>query len=169
MKKSGVNFNNCVGCADGMLIWCQKFSDKDFKNAEVGLLNFLCGRKGKHGINLMATCDHLCRFIDIDLSHPGSTSDHLAFLTSDLIKKLEKEGFLVPCLCLHGDDAFANTPFMAAPFKGVGLGPKDACDFFQSQLRIHIECTFGILVHRWGCLRKPMPVNFSLTKIAALV
>ena len=91
----------------------------------------------------------MCRFIDIDTFRPGSTSDYLAFYTSDLIKKLESEGFLVPGVCLHVDDAFLNMSFMVCTFKGVSSGPKDACNFFQSQSRIRIECAFGILVHRW--------------------
>ena len=36
-------------------------------------------------------------------------------------------------------------------------------------MHINIEYTFGILVHRWGCLRKPPPSNISLPKIVALV
>ena len=79
----------------------------------------------------MATCNHLFRFIDIDLSHPGLTSDYLAFATSEFITKLEKEWVLVPGLSLYGDNYFVNTNFMATPFKGVSYGPKDAYNFFQ--------------------------------------
>ena len=131
-----------------MIVWCHKLSEKDLENTEVGPIKFYCVRKGKHGINLMATCDHLCRFIDIGLSHPGSTSDCLVFATSELITKLEKEAVLVPGLSLHGGNAYVSTNFMAAPFKGVISGPKDSHNFFQSQLRVHMECTFSILVHR---------------------
>ena len=42
-------------------------------------------------------------------------------------------------------------------------------NFFHSSLRINIECAFGMLVHRWGILRKPMPVNFTVHKISSLV
>ena len=169
MNKSWVNLNNCVGCIDGMLVWCHKLSEKDLEGTQIGSSKFFCGRKGKHGLNLIAVCDHMHRFIDVDISHPGSTSDYLAFSTSLLIKKLESDGFLVKGLCLYGDNAFVNTPFMACPFKGVSSGCKDAYNFFQSQMRIHIECAFGILVQRWGCLRKPLPPNLSLPKITALV
>ena len=30
MKKSWVNFNNCIGYVDGMLAWCHKLSEKDY-------------------------------------------------------------------------------------------------------------------------------------------
>eukprot|EP00804_Cyclotella_cryptica_P020312 CCRYP_014047-RA/>CCRYP_014047-RA protein AED:0.35 eAED:0.35 QI:0/-1/0/1/-1/0/1/0/184 len=58
---------------------------------------------------------------------------------------------------------------MCTRWKNVSGGPKDAMNFFHSSLRICIECAFGILVHRWGILRKPMPVNLSVQKISSLV
>jgi len=58
---------------------------------------------------------------------------------------------------------------MAVPYKGAQVGPKDAYNVFHSQLRINIECAFGMLVHRWGVLRKPIPVNMSIDKTTHLV
>ena len=51
----------------------------------------------------------------------------------------------------------------------VSGGIKDSFNFYHSQLRINIECAFGILVHRWGCLRKPIPMNITIPRICALV
>ena len=62
-------------------------------------------------------------------------------------------------LAFFCDNAYVNTSFMATPFKGSNSGVKDAYNFYHSQLRINIECAFGMLVHRWGVLRKPLPVN----------
>ena len=120
-------------------------------------------------MNLQAICDHKLRFIDIDLSHPASTSDYLAFCTSSILPELEKDDFLKPGLCLYGDNAYVNTQFMVSPFKGISSGSKDACNFFQSQIRINIECAFGVLVSRWGILRKAIPMNITITKISSLV
>ena len=58
---------------------------------------------------------------------------------------------------------------MCTPWRNVSGGPKDAMNFFHSSLRIYIECAFGILVHRWGILRKPMPPNILVQKISSLV
>ena len=58
---------------------------------------------------------------------------------------------------------------MTTPFKAVSSGVKDAYNFYQSQLRINIECAFGVLVHRWGVLRSPLPMNISLKKTTSLV
>ena len=58
---------------------------------------------------------------------------------------------------------------MTTPYKGVSGGIKDAFNFYHSQLQINIECAFGILVHKWGCLQKPLPCNLLLPKICALL
>jgi hypothetical protein len=61
---------------------------------------------------------------------------------------------------------------MCVPFRNVSEAtdvPKDAFNFFQSQLRINIECAFGMLVHRFGILRKPFPRNVSITKTNSVV
>ena len=120
-------------------------------------------------MNLQAICDHELRFIDIDISHPASTSDYLAFCTSSILSNLEKDNFLKPGFCLYGDNAYVNTSFMASPFKGTSSGPKDAYNFFQSQIRINIECAFGVLVSRFGVLRKALPMNISIAKVSALI
>jgi len=62
-----------------------------------------------------------------------------------------------------------NTHYMIVPFKGVREGAKDAFNFFHSSLRINIECAFGMLVHRWGMLRKPIPMNITVAKTTSLV
>ena len=47
-------------------------------------------------------------------------------------------------------------------------GSNDAFNFYHSQVRIRVECSFGMLVHRWAILRSPMPVNIPLRKVTAL-
>jgi hypothetical protein len=37
------------------------------------------------------------------------------------------------------------------------------------QLRIRIECAFGMMVQRWGILRMAMPKGLSISRIIALV
>jgi hypothetical protein len=118
---------------------------------------------------MQAVCDANRKFLYVEIQHPGSTSDYLAFATSGLMRKLETPGFLAPELAIFGDNAYVNTPYMASPFKGVSSGPEDAYNFFQSQLRIVIECAFGMLVHRWGILRKAMPNNISIARTGQLV
>jgi hypothetical protein len=42
---------------------------------------------------------------------------------------------------------------MATPYSGISGGTKDAYNFYHSQVRINIECTFGRFVARWAILR----------------
>jgi hypothetical protein len=168
-EKSSIDIDCCVGAIDGMLIWMNKPTTSDQKAIGFGPAKFFCGRKKKYGLNMMGVCDSRRRFIWVEVRMPGAASDFYAFDESDLKKKLDKEGFLRPGLCLFGDNAYINCFFMCVPWRNVTNGPKDAMNFYHSQLRISIECAFGILVHRWGILRKPMPVNISVGKISSLV
>lgn len=118
----------------------------------IGPKKFHCGRKSKFGLNMQAVCDRRGHFLDISIEHPGSTSDYLAFITSPLRYLVERPGFLAPGLALFGDNAYVNNQYMVTPFKNVSSGPKDAYNFYQSQLRIRIECAFGVLVHQWALL-----------------
>ena len=115
---------------------------------------------------MQAVCDHEGRFLDIDLSMPGRTSDHLAFTTSDLHSQLDND-LLAEGLCLFGDAAHVNTSHMATPFK-TPRGTEDNCNFHHSQLRIKIECAFGMLVNRWGTLRRAMSATIGLKKLEVL-
>jgi len=168
-KKSKVGIDKCCGAIDGMLVWIEKpyLDECDF--AQTGPKKFFCGRKKKFGMNMQAVCDHEGRFLDVCIGHPASTSDYLCFATSPLKTKLDKRGFLADGLCLFGDNAYTNTFYMATPFKNVKSGPKDDYNYFHSSLRIKIECAFGMLVSRWGIMRRPMPAQFGLLKTNALV
>ena len=117
---------------------------------------------------MQGVCDVKGRFLDVSIGHPGSTSDYLAFVTSHVNSLFEKPGFLAPGLVICGDNAYVTNNYVVTPHKNVGKGSKDAFNFYHSQVRIRIECAFGMLVHRWGILRKPMPQNVSLGKITAL-
>ena len=167
---SDADIDNCVGPTDGMLVWVSKPSAKECKKSGVGSKKFFCGRKHKFGLNLQAICDHKKRFTYISIKFPGATSDFLAFEATPLRIMLETPGFLAPGLCLFGDNAYVNRFYIATPFPNVkGDNPKDHYNFYHSQVRINIECAFGILVHRWGVLRKPTPIHFTNKKVTALV
>ena len=61
---------------------------------------------------------------------------------------------------------------MATPFTNVGGDPNRAAEdnynFFHLQLRIWVECAFGMLVQRWGILRMAMPRNVSISKVVCI-
>jgi hypothetical protein len=165
---SAAGFQCCAGAIDGILIWIHKPSPKECEVAGCGAGKFLCGRKKKFGLNCQAVCDAWGRILDISILYPGSTSDVLAFEGMSLFHKLE-DGILAPGLCLFGDNAYLNTPYMATPYPAVSGGTKDSYNFYHSQVRIRIECTFGMLTHRWSILRSAIPMNVSVKKTVALV
>ena len=58
---------------------------------------------------------------------------------------------------------------MATPYPNTSGGSKDNYNFYHSQLRIRIECAFGMLVMRWGVLRMAIPIGITIKKTIALV
>ena len=60
------------------------------------------------------------------------------------------DGLLKNGYVLFGDNAYLNSPYMATPYSNVSDNPdkrsEDNYNFFHSQLRIRVECAFGMLV-----------------------
>ena len=114
---------------------------------------------------MQGLCDHKRRCFDTDASHPASTSNYLAFITSNICNLLGKTGFLCDGLSLFGDNKYINTPYYTtSPLKAASKGPKDVFNLYHSQIRINIECAFEMLVNRWAMLKTPISTNVSLKK-----
>ena len=159
-EKSGALFPCVIGAIDGILIWILKPSRKECDVAGCQEASFKCSRKDKFGINMQAICDYKFRIRWIDLSWPGNSSNYMAWTTSHLYQEVDNDPwqFIIPGMTLLGDSAYTRSSFMSVPFKNNVNADKDAFNFYQSQLRITVEQTFGILVHRWGILQGPLNV-----------
>jgi hypothetical protein len=169
LSKSAAGFDCCAGAIDGILIWIHCPTEKECKKLGVASGKFFCARKNKFGLNCQAVSDARGRILDISIVFPGTTSDVLSFEGSTLFQRLEA-GLLSPDLCLFGDNAYLNTTYMATPYAGVSLDvQRDAYNFYHSQLRIRVECSFGILTERWSILRRAMPCNITVQKTIAMV
>jgi hypothetical protein len=144
---SRAGFKYCAGAIDGILIWIYKPSQKDCKDNGCDEGKFYCGSKKKYGLYCQAVCNVKGQILEISILYSGSTSDCLAFESMSLFQKLE-EGILAPGLCIFGNYAYLNTPYTATPFAAVSGGTMDAYNFYHSQLRIWIECAFGILTSK---------------------
>jgi len=165
-EKSQADIDCCAGCIDGMLVWMLKPNQTVCNASKVDSGKFFCGRKHKFGVNFQAVCDHKKRFINVSILFPASCSDFMAFEGSNIRHKLEEDGFLAPGLCLFGDNAYVNRFYMCTPYPNVGANSnKDVYNFYHSQVRINIECAFGILVQRWGILRKALSSNYTVKKL----
>ena len=168
---------NCSGAIDGILIWMLKPTQREAQKAGVDQKKFLCGRKHKFGLNCQAVSDCRGRILDISIKYGGASSDCLAFEASNLHSRLEsglmKQDGENERFVLFGDNAYLNTAYMATPFTNVANDPnrvaEDNYNFYHSQLRIRVECAFGMLVQRWGILRMAIPQHVGVRKVVALV
>lgn len=176
-KSPNARIGRCVGCIDGLIIWTHKPSLAECDEIGVGQSKFFCGRKHKFGLNMQAICNDKKQFTDISISYGASTSDLLAFEVSAFRQKqLNTPGFLAEGLCLFGDNAYVNTPFMATPYPNVGdvsqsdeAKYKDGYNYYHSQIRIAIEGAFGLFTQRWGFLRKQAPQQYTMAKTISAV
>ena len=168
-QKSGALFDCVIGAIDGILIWILKPTRNECDIAGCQEASFKCSRKDKFGLNMQAICDHKFRIRWIDLTWPGNSSDYMAWVTSDFYHDLNTNPWqhILPGMTILGDSAYIKSPFMSVPFKNFVTADKDAYNFYQSQLRITVEQTFGILVHRWAMLRGPL--NVPLMAVPSLV
>ena len=119
---------------------------------------------------MQAICDHKLRFCRVDINRPGLCSNYMAWVTSslhhDLINNKEAK-IIIDGMTFVGDNEYVKKEIMAVPFKGKVSGYEDTYNFHHSSLPITVECSFGVLVHRWGILRGPL--NIPLMKVAPLM
>ena len=153
-------FRNCVGCVDGLALKI-KLPPKS-KCANV--TRFHSGGKNFNALNMQGVCNSNYEFTAVTCMHVGSTNDAKAFETSSLKALCDNLPFP---LHLLGDPAYTSSESMLVPFPGTNLHEKEpykeSFNFYHSQIRINIECTFGIFVRRWGILWKPLAFDLDFT------
>jgi len=156
----------CIGALDGMCVRIYRPREREVGNP----LHFL-NRKGFFGINLQAICNAERKFIWFGMDAAGGTHDSLAFKLSELGSRLANQEF-PDGFWFAGDDAYACTMSLLAPFlkqSQRGHKEKDNYNFYQSRCRINVECAFGILVARFGVLRRPMRNKVALIIVVVSV
>ena len=145
-------FDKVVLAIDGLVIKTRQPSAKEVFD---GNINCYRNRKTPWGIVVLAGCDARTRFHLFKTNNSGSTNDCIAWKNCRL-KTLVEEGKLRDFLFI-GDEAFANTNNFLVPWGGTGLTKdKDSFNFHLSVRRQVIERAFGIMVHRWGILWRPL-------------
>ena len=147
---------NCVGAVDGIAIEIRRPGSD-----ECSISRSFYNRKGFFAYNMQAVCDAQYRFRYASIACPGSTHDSLAFAVSTLGMKLER-GELPSPFWIAGDEAYDCTESVLTPWSGRDLPvDKDAFNFFLSSSRIHIEQSFGMLVARFGILRRAIETHYA--------
>ena len=151
-------FRYCVGAIDGLAIKTRTPSRNLFHNTA----RFISGSKTIVCINMQAECQSDLQFQAVTFKHAGCTNDAVAFETSSLKGLCKSLPFPYHWL---GDNAYTLNETMLVPFPGQNLHithPElETFNFYQSQMRITIECTFGVFVRRWGILWKSMEYNLD--------
>ena len=125
----------------------------------------------KNSVNMQVVCDSFCRFTHVSIFHPGSASDYIAWVTQNSLynllesnnNPLRNGGYYI-----FSNMAYINAMYMITPYKSP-TELQDDFNFYHSQVRITIERAFGILVHRWGILRKPLSKSASVQKNIQMV
>ena len=164
--RSGRLVPGCVGALDGMAVHIDRPSLKDTA-APLSYKNM----KKYYSINLQAISDCDRKFIWWSMRSAGSTHDSLAWSTSALAMLLHDIG-LPPGLWIAADDAYPTSEYLVSPYSTHACRQdktKDDFNFFQSRCRINVECAFGILVEKFGILRRSMsstlPHNIKVTQV----
>jgi hypothetical protein len=160
-------FQNCVGCIDGLAVKIRLPPKSKCANVS----RFHSGGKNANVMNFQGICSSDYSFSAVTCMHVGSTNDAKAFETSSLKALCDNLPFPFH---LNGDPAYTSSETMMVPYPGTNLHElfpyKESFNFFHSQIRIYIECTFGIFVRRWGILWKPLAfdMDFMFELIHAL-
>ena len=154
-------FEYCVGAIDGLAIHIRAPRETETHHQT----RFFSGSKKKHCLNMQAVCDANMMFTAVSCMHVGSTNDGDAFHTAPMRKLNESLPFPYHW---NGDLAYILTEFLMSPYSGANLSEyEDSFNFYHSQIRILIECTFGIFISRWGIFWQPL--KFALKMSLAIV
>ena len=91
---------------------------------------------------------------------PGAVPDRLAFLKSSMCEAIDTARFLSG-FCFVGDNAYPDSDSILTPCtrRQVSRGEGNDLDnynFYLSQLRINIECCFGMLVNKFPILQSAL-------------
>ena len=157
--------SRCIGAIDGIIIKTRSPS----KNETVRVTDFYSGHKKTVGLNVQVVCDAKKRILFLSVLCPGKTNDLVAYESSKIASLIEglPEGYYAV-----GDNAYVNSNHLLVPFPGKlsNADPRDAFNFYLSQLRVRVENCFALLVGRWGIFWGPlkMPLRYQPMVIKAV-
>jgi hypothetical protein len=150
--RSGCKMPGCIGALDGMAVRITRPTTKDTAYPQSYL-----NRKGFYNMNLQAIADCNRKIVWWNIKTFGSTHDNMAWSVTPLAQDLALVG-LPFGLWIAGDDAYASCEYLLSPYSIQASredNSKDNFNFYQSRCRINVECAFGILVEKFGVLRRP--------------
>lgn len=88
---------------------------------------------------------------------------------SHLGNQVDDKGELPDWAFFVADDAYVSGPQMVVPFGGKNLPAyKDSFNYYQSSLRIEVECTLGAVQARWGVLWRPLRCSLAMASLVTM-
>ena len=145
-------FPQCIGAIDGTHIKIKRPVDNPTDYVS---------RKGNFTLNCQGTVGYNYCFIDVLIKWPGSVHDARVFANSAL-NEMFRDGSIPKCERIIGDPAYPLLPFLMKEFSKGGKNSSER--FFGQRLssaRMVIECAFGLLKARFGCLRREIDINLK--------
>ena len=150
-----------MGAFDGYLL---RVSRKCLSK-QANVKKYFC-RKQFHAINCQVGCDADRRITYLSIMCPGATPDILAHCAGPLHGAI-LDGQLDPKWQLIGDAAFPSyydgqgsvflIPFTRAELRDADTNQdRDSYNYYLSQIRINIECCFGMLVNKFRVLTRAL-------------
>jgi hypothetical protein len=137
-------FQYVTGAIDGLML--KHTAPKNVENQQA----YMSGSKKVHCVNMQAVADDNRKFLAVSCKHTGNTNDCVAFDTSGLKERCQEHPFPYHWV---GDPAYVSSETMMIPYPGTNLHQTDphaeSFNFYHSQVRICIECTFGIFMQRF--------------------
>ena len=126
--------------------------------------SYLSGHYQTYGVNIQAACDHNCHFLFIGVAAPGVMGDRQAVVECGLSKLVESTFGLLYCI---GDYAYTLMEKLSPIYRSEQVAREryDNYNFYASQLHIHIEMAFGLMVKRWSILQRPITISICNIKL----
>ena len=153
-KSSGGLFENVIGAFDGYLLEITK-SCITKRQGVHNPSKYYC-RKQFFAINCQVCCDADRKVTNVSMLSPGAVPDTLAFFKSNIHRAITL-GQVPAQYHFVADNAYPDSDSILTPYTRCDLqydvrGQMDNYNFYLSQLRINIECCFGMLVNRFPIL-----------------
>ncbi|KAL7527497.1 hypothetical protein ACHAWF_002201 [Thalassiosira exigua] len=153
---SSGSFEGCIGAIDGIAIRIRCPSNVSDP------CNYFC-RKNFYALNVQAICDRQKRILWISPGHQGASHNSTAWLQTSLADLLEK---MEPILKKHGLFIVGDSAYRPYP-NTEPSSIEDAFNFWLSNSRIHIECTFGEFIARFGLFWRTL--KFDTTRSCDII